>query len=151
MANCVAIGRGFDAVVGSEVYWRMGRMGPMALGLLLALFLWPGLSAAQVNPDAFEVDTTGQLLEACTWSESDPLHVRMVTFCLGYVSSAIQYDTAVNDGDPSRMITCPPASATLSDAALTFIAWAKKNPKLHDQLAVEGVMQAVGQRWPCTE
>ena len=34
-------------------------MGRMALGLLLALFLWPGLSAAQVNPDAFEVDTTG--------------------------------------------------------------------------------------------
>lgn len=83
-------------------------MGRMALGLLLALFLWPGLSAAQVNPDAFEVDTIGQLLQACTWSESDPLHVRMVTFCLGYVSSAIQYDTAVNNGDRSRMITCPP-------------------------------------------
>ena len=126
-------------------------MGRTALGLLLAFTLWPGLSAAQVNPDAFEVDTTGQLLQACTWSESDPLHVRMVTFCLGYVSSAIQYDTAVNDGDRSRMITWPPTTATLSEAALTFISWAKKNPKLHDQLAVEGVMQAVGQRWPCTQ
>ena len=151
MADCVAIERGFDAAVGSEGYGRMGHMVRMALGLLLALSLWAGLSAAQVNPDAFEVDTTGQLLEACTWSESDPLHVRMVTFCLGYVSSAIQYDTAINDGDPSQMITCPPASATLSEATLTFISWAKKNPKLHDQLAVEGVMQAVGQRWPCTQ
>ncbi len=126
-------------------------MGRTALGLLLALSLCPGLSAAQVNPDAFEVDTTGQLLEACTWSESDPLYVRMVTFCLGYVSSAIQYDTAVNEGDRSRMITCPPASATLSDATLTFISWAQKNPKLREELAVEGVMQAVGQRWPCTQ
>ena len=58
-------------------------MGRTALGFLLAFTLYPGLSAAQVNPDAFEVDTTGQLLQACTWSESDPLHVRMVTFCLG--------------------------------------------------------------------
>jgi hypothetical protein len=124
-------------------------MGRTALGLLLALTLWSGPSAAQVNPDAFEVDTTGQLLQACTWSENDPLYVRMVTFCLGYVSSAIQYDTAVNDGDRSRMITCPPTTATLSEAALTFIAWAKANPKLHDQLAVEGVMQAVGEKWPC--
>ena len=47
------------------------------------------------------------------------------------------------------MITCPPTTATLSEAALTFISWAKKNPKLHDQLAVEGVMQAMGERWPC--
>jgi hypothetical protein len=126
-------------------------MRKRSLGVVLALLLWPAVSASQGAGEPFEVDTTGQLLEACTWKESDPLHVRMVTFCLGYISSAIQYDTAVNDSDQSRMITCPPKTATLSEAALTFIAWAEKNPKLHGQMAVEGVMQAVGQKWPCNK
>ena len=68
-------------------HWFVGTLA----ALLLAL---PSLTDANTEP--FEVDTTGDLLKACDWKENDPLYVRMVTFCLGYVSSAIQYDEALN-------------------------------------------------------
>lgn len=118
----------------------------LAGGLAVLLLALPSLADADTEP--FEVDTTGDLLEACDWKENDPLYVRMVTFCLGYVSSAIQYDVALNP-DESDRITCPPDTATLTEAALAFIAWAKANPSRHQELAVEGVMRAVGEKWPC--
>jgi hypothetical protein len=120
-------------------HWLAGALAVVLLAL-------PSLADANTEP--FEVDTTGDLLKACDWKENDPLYVGMVTFCLGYVSSAIQYDEALNPDQKDR-ITCPPGTATLTEAALSFIAWANANPGLHNELAVEGVMLAVGEKWPC--
>ena len=107
--------------------------------------------ADSTDPEVIDVETTADLLKVCSWPETDPLYPRMVSFCLGFVSATAWYDYALNEGDEKRMILCPPKTATLTEGALQFIAWAKVNPQLHKELAVEGVMRAAYEKWACPE
>ena len=101
------------------------------------------------NAANFEIKTTRDLHRACTWPKDEPLHGRAVSFCYGYLLSAVHYDAALHHGNDQNRIVCPDQTTSLLQVVETFVAWSERHPELMDELPVEGVMRAAGSRWPC--
>ena len=105
------------------------------------------------TPDAanFEIKTTQDLLRACSWPEEDALHARAISFCYGYLLSAVHYDAALHHNNKKNRIVCPDETTSLKQVVETFVGWAEKHPQYMGELPVEGVMRAANSRWPCSE
>ncbi|UCC57196.1 MAG: hypothetical protein JSU75_05575 [Gammaproteobacteria bacterium] len=106
--------------------------------------------AAALNPEGFEVENTGHLVELCSVSADDPLYNAAMGFCMGYMDAAMDYHQALTAGDKYQPIACPNMEVTRKQLATVLLDWSKANAAyLGNETPVHGVMRAAAAKWPC--
>lgn len=117
-----------------------------------AVSLLPALALANVDEADFSLDTTRALLELCSAPADHPDYAPAIYSCRSFLEATVQYHDAVSDGKTLKRLICYPASATLEDARLAFVAWAKskaRDARLMAETPVVGVVRALEDKYPC--
>ena len=120
-----------------------------ALGVAMMVFSAQGVA---ITPDDFVVKNTRDLVKLCRANPGSDLYYSARAFCLGYLDGAWDYHQASTGGLRSKAIACPGPEVIRDEAVEVFLAWAKKNVKsVGDETAVNGVMRAFSDKWPCPD
>ena len=123
------------------------------LGAAAALaLLVPSLASAEVGEGNFSLQSTRDLYELCSALGDHPDYAPAIYSCRAFLEATVQYHDAVSDGKTLKRLICYPASATLEDARLAFVAWAKSNARkqsLMNEMPVMGVVRALEETYPC--
>jgi hypothetical protein len=71
-------------------------------------------------------------------------------FCYGFMIGAGQMYTEILRAELIQPLACPdPAPTHRRDANVAFIDWVAANPEAGETRAVDGMMQAAADIWPC--
>jgi len=119
---------------------RLRVLPVLACGL--AASLTSGAATAQDGP--FDDETTGELARLC----ASPLATER-DFCFGFMLGAGQFYTEMLRAEVIRPLACPEPVPTIDEMRVSFIEWAAANPEATDTRAVDGMMRAAAEIWPC--
>lgn len=126
-------------------------LGVLAAGALSAGLLASGPARAGVTEDAFQVRSTGDLVTLCGADKTDPMYTPAQNFCHGFAVGT--YTTLVDMQKGLRAkkkLFCPPASPpSRNDGIASFVAWARAHNDMMALPAVDGVLQFLGEQYPC--
>jgi hypothetical protein len=123
------------------------RRFAVAIALLI-----PCTVFAEVGEADFSLETTKDLHELCSAPADHPDYAPAIYSCRAFLEATVQYHDAVSDGKTLKRLICYPATATLEDARVAFIAWAKanaRNKSLMGEMPVMGVVRALEEKYPC--
>jgi hypothetical protein len=119
---------------------RLRLLPLLALGF--AGSLASGAVMAQNGP--FDNETTAELARLC----ASPVPTER-DFCFGFMLGAGQFYTEMLRADVIRPLACPDPVPTIEEMRLGFIDWVAANPEAGETRAVDGMMQAAADAWPC--
>jgi hypothetical protein len=105
-----------------------------------------GQSAAAQTPT--RGITTATLAEACASEARDSAATIAVGFCRGFMAGAGQYHREMSANRPS-IFCLPTPSPSFEAAQASFVAWAKANPELGEEQAVDGMLRWAAATYPC--
>jgi hypothetical protein len=123
----------------------------LGAGAALAL-LAPSLAVSDVGEGNFSLQSTRDLFELCSAPADHPDYAPAIYSCRAFVEATVQYHDAVSDGKTLKRLICYPSSATLEDARLAFVSWAKdkaRDKALMGEMPVMGVVRALEDKYPC--
>lgn len=106
-------------------------------------------SATSVDNAAYTVASTQDLVNLCSTKQGDALYPDANMFCIGYIAGAAHYHRELTKGPLIKPIICPPEGVTRSEAVAIFLDWAKRNPGSMALPAVEGLLRAGVEKFPC--
>lgn len=110
--------------------------------LALAGSLAGGAALAENGP--FADETTAELARLCsspTVTERD--------FCFGFILGASQFYAEMLRADVIQPLACPDPEPTIDELRQRFVDWAAANPEAAETQAVDGMMRAAAETWPC--
>ena len=91
--------------------------------------------------------TAGDLADLCGANPRDPQGDAKINFCHGFAQGAITVELRHTEG---KKPFCFPSPAPTRSATLTeFVNWARALPAHRTVSAVDGLMQFLGERYPC--
>ena len=135
---------------------RLRTTATGAAGALLAAAVLAGHAAwAQTAPPPHggrsPPRTVAALAEVCGTPPSSPDHTAASYFCRGFLAGVGQYHAALHPRGGTRppLFCVPDPPPRLVDAAAAFVAWARANPQLGGDMAVDGLMRFAQQTYPC--
>lgn len=99
--------------------------------------------------ERFELNTADDLVVVCSLSEEHPDYPTAHAFCIGYMTGALNYYRAIADGPAMEAFICNDRPIPRNDMIAAFLAWSTAHPQLGAAPAVENVMRAAAQKWPC--
>ena len=117
-----------------------------------ATFLIPWIAVAEVGETDFSLETTMDLYELCSAPTDHADYAPAIYSCRAFLEATVQYHDAVSDGKTLKRLICYPATATLEDARVAFVAWAKSNARnkaFMSEMPVLGVVRALEDKYPC--
>ena len=117
------------------------RFLPISAVMLVGIVA-SGAAMAQNGP--FDQETTAELARLCASpvaSERD--------FCFGFMLGVGQFYTEMLRAEVIRPLACPDPVPTIEAMRVGFIEWAAANPEAADSRAVDGMMRAAAETWPC--
>jgi Rap1a immunity proteins len=105
-------------------------------------------STYAVEPDAYRIRNTAELVRVCSAQASEPDQATAIAFCHGVLAGAYAYYVASTP--PADRFVCPPDPApTRSKVAADFVAWAKARPQLMQQGAIDTLFRFAAETLPC--
>lgn len=116
---------------------RLGLLGLVAVGLASAG------AAAQDGP--FDKETTAELATICASAVPTDNH-----FCYGFMLGAGQMYTEMLRAELLQPLACPDPAPTIAEMRIAFIDWVAANPDAGETRAIDGMMQAAAEIWPCS-
>ncbi len=117
-----------------------------------AAMIFFSAQAGAATPENYVVETTGDLVKLCSVKEGHDLYWSARGFCLGFLEGAWGYHQALTAGASFNALACPGPDVTRDQAADAFLDWAKRNPnELDREKAVNAVMRAIIDKWPCAK
>lgn len=120
------------------------------LGLALAAVAVPGRSHAEVSEATFQVRTTGDLVDLCTASPSDPMFTAALNFCQGFGVGVFRVLQEQEMARRSRHLFCVPnPGPSRNQAFASFTAWARANPAQLAQPPQDGIAAFLATQYPC--
>jgi hypothetical protein len=109
-----------------------------------------GTSRAAVTEDSFLVHNTGDLIELCSATQSDPMFTAATNFCHGFAVGVFRVLEEEDMARRSRHLFCLPSPApTRTEGIASFVQWAKANPNQMAQPAADGIATFLSQQFPC--
>jgi len=132
----------------------MHRAGPGVLGaaaiLALPLTLPPRRAEAQ-GPPAYRIETTRDLVAACSVPANDPSQAAALGLCAGYSGGVVDFyrANALAENQPLK-VCLPTPTPTRAQAITRFVAWAANNGQYLDEPAVYGMMRFLMTTYPCS-
>ncbi|WP_028579271.1 Rap1a/Tai family immunity protein [Desulfogranum japonicum] len=127
---------------------------------LVAFLLVAGTSAAadsEVNvknqkfQEAFYLKTAQDLKTLCSTDKEYQLHDKAMGFCYGFMSGTMSFYGAIKENPNISKLVCSDSPISRSQMVTTFLEWAENNPDRLSQPAVDSLMQAASEKWPCHE
>jgi hypothetical protein len=120
------------------------------LALIAGLALWSAQTGA-VTTDAYNLETTQDLVDLCSVDMGDPMHDNAMHFCYGYVAGAMHFHGGLARGPDVNPMVCPGEEVTRTETVDVFVAWANANPQHMEEPPIQGVMRATTEKWPCAQ
>jgi hypothetical protein len=108
-------------------------------------------TAAQAADDRNgRLDTTDELVTACSEPADAPDRDLYTAFCHGYMVGVYHFAEALARGpDPVRLVCVGDPKPDVASATQAFVAWAKANPQHAADPPVESVMRWAMAAYPC--
>jgi hypothetical protein len=97
----------------------------------------------------FELNNAGDLVVICSLSEDHLDYNTAHAFCIGYITGALNYYRAIADSQGMGAFICNDRPIPRTDMITAFLSWSAAHPQLNAAPAVENVMRAAAQKWPC--
>lgn len=107
------------------------------------------LAAVGYNLSDYQVGTAQDLLDICTLDSSQTDYNEARSFCYGYLEGGRAYHDGLVALEDYAAIVCPPRNATRRDAAGIFVAFATAHPEHMGKPAMQIVVRALAEKWPC--
>lgn len=128
---------------------RNGIILATAVAATLLLAVRPG--SAQVAEQNFRSGRTSDLVTLCGASPQEALGQAAIAYCQGFFVAAGQYHNALTaEGGVQRPIFClPNPSPSFDQARASFVAWARSNPQVAGERAIDGLSRFVSEAYPC--
>lgn len=117
----------------------------MRLGLLAAVAVGLASAGAAAQDGPFDRETTAELAAICASAEATDSH-----FCYGFIIGAGQLYTEILRAELMQPLACPDPAPTLVEMRTAFIDWVAANPEAGGTRAIDGMMQAAAETWPCS-
>lgn len=121
--------------------------------LSAAALLAAAPAVAQVPPAArgSNTATVAELAALCGTPATDPNHAGASGLCRGFIAGFAQYHAVLTQpGTRHRPLFCvPDPPPTGQQAAAAFAEWARSNPQVANELAVDGVARWFITAYPC--
>jgi hypothetical protein len=105
-------------------------------------------SAYAVEPDAYRIRNTADLVRVCSAQPSEPDQATSIAFCHGVLAGAYAYYLA-STPSADRFVCTPDPAPTRSKVAIDFVAWAKARPPLMAQGAIDTLFRFAAETFPC--
>jgi hypothetical protein len=116
-----------------------------ATAALAAMLL--ALPAQAQRGTIFQARTAGELAELCAAKPGDSLGDAKINFCHGYAQGVIQDE--IRRGGEKKAFCLPTPSPSRTTTMSEFVAWVRALPEHKTPPAVEGLIQFLGERYPC--
>ena len=81
------------------------------LALIAGLGLWSAQTGA-VTTDAYDLETTEDLVELCSVDMGGPMHENAMHFCYGYFAGAMHFHRGLTRGPDVNPMVCPGEEVT---------------------------------------
>ncbi len=96
---------------------------------------------------ALQARTAGELADLCAANPREALGDAKINYCHGYAQGAIQAEIRRSEGKKAFCFPNPPPTrtATMNE----FVNWVRASPDHRTPPAVEGLLQFLGERYPC--
>jgi len=91
--------------------------------------------------------TTGDLADLCGANPRDPQGDAKINYCHGFAQGAV--DVALKQTGDKKPFCFPSPTPTRSATLTEFVNWARALPAHRTVSAVDGLMQFLGERYPC--
>ena len=102
------------------------------------------LAAASVAAPAAAIETTADLRAACA---ADDVATR--NLCFGYIKGAGQLYIELIRANVIPQIACADPVPTFETIRVSVVEWIDANPEHATDRAIDGLMQAAAEIWPC--
>jgi Rap1a immunity proteins len=91
--------------------------------------------------------TAGDLAELCAANPKDPQGDAKINFCHGFAQGSIIVEQRHSEGKKPFCFPSPPPTrtATMSE----FVSWVRASPERRTPPAVDGLLQFLGEHYPC--
>lgn len=97
----------------------------------------------------FELTNAGDLRAICSVTDQHPDYDTTRSFCIGYVTGALNYYRAIASGPNMGGFICSDRPIRRTDIINAFLEWSAANPGMDSAPAIENVMRAAASKWPC--
>jgi hypothetical protein len=91
--------------------------------------------------------TAGDLADLCGANPRDPQGDAKINYCHGFAQGAV--DVALKQTGDKKPFCFPSPTPTRSATLTEFVNWARALPAHRPVSAVDGLMQFLGERYPC--
>jgi Rap1a immunity proteins len=119
----------------------------MMAALCLAAYCAPGRAA--VTEDSFMLRSTGDLIDLCTATPSDPMGTAALNFCQGFGVGVYRVLEEVDGVRKLRTFCMPDPVPTRNEALASFVQWAKANPDQLGTAPQDGIAAFLLKQYPC--
>jgi len=127
---------------------RHQRLWVMA-ALCLAAYCGPACAA--VTEDTFQIRSTGDLVDLCATSPSDPMGTAALNFCQGFGVGVYRVLEEINRDRKTPMFCMPNPMPTRNEALASFVQWAKANPGQLGTPPQDGIAAFLASQYPCAQ
>ena len=121
------------------------------LSLAAALLVAGNAGAAELARADFEGETVGSIVKLCTASEDTDVGKYAIGFCYGWIEGLDQfYDALLADERFNvQPVACPGTELSREETRDAFVRWAKEDPAKMKMPALEGMIRAAKETFPC--
>ena len=121
------------------------------LSLAAALLVAGNAGAAELVRADFEGETVGSIVKLCTASEDTDAGKYAIGFCYGWIEGLDQfYDALLADERfDVQPVACPASEPSREETRYAFVRWAKADPARMKMPALEGMIRAAKDTYPC--
>ncbi len=119
--------------------------------LWTSLLAAPAAAAADVDAvvESFALKDARALVTACTVPEDDVLYQTAKGFCLGYMTGAMQLYSAAAASPKVKNFVCPGHVVSRAEMREVFLEWAAAHPERLGEPAIDGLVRAAVEKFPC--
>jgi hypothetical protein len=102
------------------------------------------MTAAFLATPASAIETTADLRDACAAEDEATRN-----FCFGYIKGAGHLYVELVRANAIPQIACADPVPTLEVIRVSVVEWIDANPQHADDRAIDGLLQASAETWPC--
>jgi hypothetical protein len=119
-------------------------------GIALCAAALPAAGQAAVIEDAFQLRTTGDLVELCSVAPSDPMGTAALNFCHGFALGVYRVLETENAARRMGKLFClAEPMPTRNQALADFVQWAKATPEVMSQAPADGLTGYLTRKYTC--
>lgn len=105
-------------------------------------------AAHAVDPDAYRIRNTADLVRVCSAQPSESDHATALAFCHGVLAGAYAYYLAATPA-ADRFVCAPDPAPTRTKVANEFVVWAKARPQYMEHGAIDTLFRYAAEAFPC--